>query len=181
MSVWPNWVDLVIIAVVITSCYNGFARGLLAQLLSLVGTVLITVITVNYSWLVTNWLEVKSALDPGVAAFVVFWGIFLGLSLGLKYLLQRMGKWLKWERVHWAIQGIGLFLGGVLGLWWAGFFVIVLTSSGFHTLQASVEERSILGPGLLKIARRSLVRVADELPGATRRPKELVPSAKILK
>jgi uncharacterized membrane protein required for colicin V production len=58
-------------------------------------------------------------IDPAYAPVVVFWLIFLMMALALRVVLARLGDVIKWERLHWTIQGLGLILGGLRGLWWS--------------------------------------------------------------
>jgi len=179
VNVWPNWVDLLIVTVIFRACYTGFARGLLGEFFHCIGAVSVTCLTVNYAKFITAWLRTwMTWADPTVSAFVIFWVFFLGLSLAVRVLLKFVTRFVKWERVHWLIQGVAIALGGLRGLWWAGFLTIVFVSSGFTYLQASVEERSVLGPRLLIVSREYLERTADLFPGAEHRNKTFVPPLK---
>ena len=179
MTKWPNWVDLIVITVIFRTCYVGFGRGLLAELLNLAGAVSVTVVSVNYAGLVTSvvrpWV---SWADPTIAAFVIFVALFFGLLVAVHRLVKFLTAFIKWERLHWFIQGIGIALGALRGLWWSGFLLLVFVSSGVTYLKASVEERSIFGPRLVDLSRESLERVANQFPGAEHRGETLVPPVK---
>lgn len=175
---WPNWVDLIVVIVLLRTCYSGFGRGFLTELLNLAGAVTVTAIAVNFWGVVAKRLQPWLWIDPAYTPVVVFWLIFLTMALGLRWVLARVGDVIKWERLHWTIQGLGLLLGGLRGLWWAGFLLIVLTTSGFVYLRDSVEARSVLGPRLVEIARNSMGRIADRFPGASSRGVTLVPPMK---
>ena len=178
MTTWPNWVDLIVVTVLFRTCYNGFGRGFAAELLSLVGAVSVVSCTVNYWPVVTRWLRPWLWVDSAVMGFIVFIGFFLILVLAVHVALRRITEVIKWERLHWAIQGLGLLLGGLRGLWWSGFILVILTSSGVTYLQESVEQRSVLGPRLAVVSRSSLERIADRFPGASHRSPGLVPPVK---
>jgi len=169
VETWPNWVDLIIVTILLRACYSGFGRGLLAEVLNLVGAVGVTALTINYwAWLAHKlrpWLW----MDTTLANFIVFAVCFLTLMFLVHFIVRRLTELLKWERLHWAIQGVGLVLGGLRGLWWSGVFLVVLTSSGVVYLRSSVEERSVLGPRLVRVAHDYLEQVADRFPGATQR------------
>ena len=175
VTTWPNWVDLIIVTILLRTSYNGFGRGLLTELLSLAGAVSVTVLAINYSNLVTQWVKPWVWFDVTVAGFVVFLGLFLILIFGVHLIIRRLTEVIKWERLHWAIQGLGLMLGGLRGLWWSGVILAVLTSSGVAYLQESVEKRSVLGPRLSQTALESLERIADRFPGASHRGLVLIP------
>ena len=178
MITWPNWVDLIVATVLLRTSYNGFGRGLLSELLSLAGAVSATVFAVNYARVVAQAASPWIWFDQTIAGFVVFVGLFLILIVLVHIVIRRLTEIIKWERLHWAIQGLGLVLGALRGLWWSGVILVVLVSSGVTYLQDSVEQRSVLGPRLAQVARENLERVADRFPGASLRGPMLVPPLK---
>lgn len=176
VAIWPNWVDLIVIICVARGCYSGFAHGLVTEILTGIGAVAVTVLTVS-SWSVvlgwlTHWLP---RLPLPILAPAVFWGVFLIVLVGMRILLRALVRLVKWERLHWLIQGSGLVLGGVRGLWWAGLIVLAFTTSGFAYLASSVQERSVLGPRLVRIFHAALETVVDRLPGAQERKSSAIP------
>ena len=62
MTTWPNWVDLIILILILRMSYNGFGRGLLMEMLQLAGAVAITCLSVNY------WGLVKTLLPFAILA-----------------------------------------------------------------------------------------------------------------
>lgn len=180
MTKLPNWVDLVIVICLLITCYNGFGRGLVAELLNLAGAIFATALALNYWEVVAGWLTPWMRLDPILAKWLIFWALFVILMVLAHQLCRRLTQVVKWERLHWAIQGLGLVLGGIRGLWWAGFILLALTSSGFLYLRDSVEQESVLGPRLVILAKDQLTSVADRFPGAPRRRETLIPPAKAL-
>lgn len=175
MSMWPNWVDLVIVIIIWRGCYNGFGHGCLTELLNVIGAVLVTVATVNYAGTVIGLAQDRVALPPPVASALFFWSFFLIVWLAISVIRRRVADLIKWEHSHWAIQSIGLLLGGARGWWWSGFLLLALASSGVALLQAAAEERSLLGPRVLPAFEERLRQVADLFPGAAYRGEVLVP------
>jgi len=175
---WPNWVDLVVVTILLRTSYNGFGRGLLTEILSLVGAISATGLCLNYAPLVTQWVMPWVWFDVTVGGFVVFIGFFLILAFGVHVIIKRLTEVIRWERLHWTIQGLGLMVGAMRGLWWSGVILTVLSSSGITYLQESVEERSVLGPRLAQAAEQSLERVANRFPGASLRGPVLIPPVK---
>jgi uncharacterized membrane protein required for colicin V production len=141
----------------------------LAEVFNLLGAVSVTVIAVNYWNLIAQWARPWMWVNPAIADVVVFTGLLLLCVLLVHVVLRRLTELIKWERLHWTIQGLGLILGGMRGLWWSGLVLVVLISSGVTYLQESVEVRSVLGPRLAGIARENLERIADRFPGAAQR------------
>ena len=179
MTTWPNWVDLIVITLLLVKCYGGFHRGFLTELFRSIGAVAVTALTVNYSGVVANWVQPWLKFDPVVVTFLVFWLLFLGLMFIRRWLLNLVAQAITWERMHWTTQGLGLILGALQGFWWSGVILLALSSSGFTYLAQSVEERSVSGPQLLTIARESLERVTDHFPGGEGRGPTLMPPAKL--
>ncbi len=178
VTTWPNWVDLIIVSIFLRACYNGFSRGLVSEILGLVGAVGVTCLSVNYWYTVKGWLEPWLWVRPHLAGAMVFALVFLAALLLLRLALERISTILKWERLHWGIQGLGLLLGALRGLWWAGLVLVLLTSSGVAYLQASVMEKSVLGPRLAEQAEDHLARIAARFPGAAQRGPDLLPAVK---
>ena len=155
--------------------YNGFGRGFLAELLNLIGAVAITALTVNYADMVAGVLRPWMPLPPPATAVVGFWGLFLILWYAARAARKRVAKVIKWERFNWFIQGMGLLLGGLRGLWWAGFILLVLSTSGYSFLLESVGKKSVLAPRLLNSFRISLEQTGNRFPGAKLRGAVPVP------
>lgn len=177
MTQWPNWVDLIVVTVFLKSCYSGFGRGLWSELLTLAGVVAATAITINYYEAVAGWLRLGMWFGPQAGTFLTFWLLFLTLMFVVYLVRGLIGEILRWERLHWSVQGLGMILGGVRGLWWTGLTLLVMTSSGFDYLKRSVTEESLFGPRLVGLSARAIAQVANWCPGAGQR-KQLTPRAK---
>lgn len=175
MQVWPNWIDLIIVTLFMTLCYNGFGRGFLGEIFYLVGAVVATTLTINYTGFLKGCIVKWIPFPPEKVAVVVFWLLFVILMLSMRWIIKRVSELMRWERLHWFIQGVGLFLGGVRALWWSGFILIVCASSGFSFFQESVEQKSVLGPRLFGISRGAFEQVSNRFPGAQYREETLVP------
>ena len=174
----PNWVDIIVLTIVLRACYNGINRGLFTEIINLVGALCVTALTINYAGLVTNWLAPSIWLPIHISGVLIFWGLFTGAWFTMRYLRKRITQIVKWERFHWLLQGMGLFLGGIRGLWWAGFVLLAIVSSGYPALQESVEARSATGPRVLRLFRTGLDGVANRFPGAIHRTTTLIPPLK---
>lgn len=75
------------------------------------------------------------------------------------------------ERVHWVVQGVGMILGSVRGLCWAGVMLLFVLSWNRPYLTSSIAERSLLGPHLVDVSRAGIRWVVDRAPGRTTRVK----------
>ena len=179
MTPWLNWIDLVVLTILIRTLYSGFSRGVLTELLTLVGAVVITVVAVVFWRPVASWIGPWLWLSRPVVGVLVFWGLVLGCWFGVRQLRAIAGRLLAWQNFHWANQGVGACVGGVRGFWWAGFVLVVLVSSGYPFLEEAVTKRSVLGPRILRVFRPCLDQVAGFMPGATSRGGTLMPSVRL--
>ena len=180
MTTWPNWVDLIVVTLLIACSYNGFGRGILAELFNLLGAIATTCLTVNYWSLLAKWVPPFPWLGPDFTTLLIFAVLFVTVRFLVRLLVRLCCDVVKWERLHWFVQGLGLFFGGVRGAWWAGFLLVVLAGTEIPYLKASVEEQSIVGLRLVTIARSTIEQAANVFPGAgERRSLALVPSIEI--
>ncbi|MBI4341112.1 MAG: CvpA family protein [Candidatus Omnitrophica bacterium] len=172
----PNWVDLLLLILLFRGCYVGIEHGAFAALLNGLAAVSATVLTMNtapVAWSTAHaWLPVRG---PVVQA-VMFWTLFVVSLLILQALVRRLTSVVKWERLHWTTQGLGLLLGAARGVWWIAVALTACASSGLPYLQASAGERSVVGTALREPARELLAIVADRFPGAAGRGETLIPS-----
>ena len=178
-TTWPNWVDLVLVTILLRTCYSGFARGLIVSLLNLLGAVLVTVVTMNYAGIISRVVPFSAWGNPTLTSCLIFWVMFSGFLVAAHVLTRLATRAVKWERVNWILQGSGLLLGGLRGVWWAAFVLVALASSGVTYLHDSAQTRSVLGARLLPMAEEGLERVADRFPGAQERGITLIPPAKL--
>lgn len=177
-TAWPNWVDLIIVTIVLRTSYVCLSRGIFSEFLDVFGLISITALTVNFAEAISRGMQSQVALHPIVFTYVVFWVFFLSLIVIARVIFRRLTAIIgKWEPIHWMIRWVGLLIGAGRGLWWAGFVLIALTSSGFVYLRESVETRSLLGSRMIDVSRQTLERVADYFPGAAQRSEHLMPPA----
>ena len=175
MTQWLNWVDLIVVTITLKMCYNGYVRGVVTELLYLAGAVALTVFSVAYWERLAGWLQPWVAFPFHMVGALSFVVLFLTLWVMIRVVIRTFTQVMKWERLHWLLQTIGLLLGALRGLWWSGFLLLVLSSTGFLYLRQSVEERSLAGPKLLEISRQTMMQLLEQIPGASR-GSELVPS-----
>ena len=175
MIAWPNWVDLIVLTIIIRTGYRGSVTGFLTELLNVVGAVAVTAFTVNFAPVVAGWLRSLVWFSPPIAAVLGFWLVFFGLWFCVRVMRKRLADVIKWDRLHWVIQILGLSLGALRGLWWSGFILLTLSSSGYAVLQDSVEQRSLTGSRVVTAFHARLEQVADRFPGAEHRGSVLVP------
>ncbi len=178
MTNWPNWVDAVVVIIITTTCYKGFGRGVLGEVLNLAGAVATTILTLDYAGIATGPVRQWGIVDPLLFGFIAFWAVFFAVLLTVHVLVRSLTQLVKWEPFHWVTRSLGLAVGGLRGLWWSGVILLALTSSGFVYLRESVEERSMVGPRLVTVARERLEQILDWVPGGMYREPGLFPAFK---
>ena len=171
-----NWVDLFAVTLVLKTCYTGWGRGVLSELLHVSGLVLASAIACNWYEPVARWVAQWVAFDPAKLNFVLFLVLLFMLLLLFQIAIRLMGKLIQWERVHWAVQSLGLIVGGLRGIWLVGLCVLIFIATGLPPLVESVNERSLVGPSLVRLSMQYLQEAADWLPHERRQ--ELIPNAK---
>ena len=176
MTTWPNWVDLVVLIFVLRGCYVGFNSGIVSELLHGLGAVGVAAASIAYWPILARWLQPwMGSFNPIICNLVVFWLLFLVLIFAVRQLINVALSAVKWEKLHWLLQSVAVVLGGVRGLWWSGFMLLILTSSQVTYLQACVEDRSVLGPRVVELSHQYLELVSDRLPGSASRIEMPVP------
>ena len=148
---------------------------MVTEILYLLGAISVTALTVNYWNLLLSWVRPWSSLPVQLIAPIVFWALFLIVLVFAHMVLHRLTGLIRWERLHWLIQGIGMIVGTVRGLWWSGLILLALTMSGFAYLQESVQQRSVVGPRLALLSRTQIEWIADKFPGARFRGDVFIP------
>lgn len=148
---------------------------MLSELLYLSGLALATAVACNAYEPLARLLAQWVVFDQAKLEFVIFLLVLLVLLLATRFAIKALGALIQWERVHWAVQGLGVIVGGVRGAWAAGVCLLILIATGLPSLVESVKERSLVGPSLVRVSSQYIQQVADWAPHRERR--ELVPSA----
>ncbi len=96
---------------------------------------------------------------------------WLVATLAAYLIVRKCTSLLTHERVHWIVQGVGMAVGSVRGLWLAGVILLFVLSWNRPYLASSITERSLMGPHLVDVARTGIRWVVDRAPGRTTRVK----------
>ena len=175
VSLWPNWVDLLVVILVLRTFYVGFDRGVVTEVIALTGAIGTTVLTLNYAKAFREWDRLMFWSDSTLKTWVLFWTLFVLIGLAARIIVKRLSEVLKWERAHWMTQTLGGILAAARALWWSAFILVVLTSSGISALEQSVAEHSQIGSRWLGRSRDALLQVANRFPGSQQRGEPLIP------
>ena len=141
----------------------------------MVGIVSATALACNYTSPAANFIRPWWQFNPGALEFTVFMILLLtSMIVLIGILAKKLTHWLRWDSLHWIAQGVGLLLGCLRGLWWSGLLILILLATNLTYFTNSIEERSVLGPHLAKVAKTTLEVVSNRYPGAINR-KALIP------
>ncbi len=131
-----NWFDIVVAIVLILAFFNGLQKGLVMQLVSLVGLILAVIFAGQLAKNILPWLmevvQLSSNVAPVVAYIVAFALIMVVISL-IGNLIQKF-----MEAVH--INFLNKLLGGVIAL---GISMVILSLILNLVLMLDTKERII--------------------------------------
>ena len=140
----------------------------MVELLHLVGIVGATILACTFHGSVSRALALwVTVVDPNTLDFVSFLALLaLGLTVFVQLGVRTLAKGVTGNRLAWSVQGLGLLVGGVRGLWWAGLAFLVLLSTGVPYLARSIQERSLLSPRLVTVSRATLTQLVEWAVGS---------------
>jgi len=154
----------------VRTCYTGFVRGVITECLSLVGLISATALACNYhEWLAQTlapWWRFEFALLDILSFLVLLIGGVFLLVGGVARILSRLIVRAQGGGIA---RVLGMVAGALRGLWSAGVVLLILLASGRPYLARSIEERSILGPRLVRLSQHSVEWVANRYPGRANR------------
>lgn len=147
-----NWVDVLIVILLIRTSYIGAKIGLSTELFKVIGVLLGLYFGMKYYSVVGSWMASKISLPPEISEGAAFLILVLLSTLILKLVTFGLEKIVKLSFADklskWGGFIIGLLRGGVLLSLLFMFFGIIQVDY----LVKSVEERSLTGPFIQKIA-----------------------------
>ncbi len=167
---WPNWVDVVVVTIFLRACYVGFSRGVESEVFGVVGAVTAAALACNFHGTVARLMLPWWKWDPASLDFFVFVTILFTATVACRALFSLVVGLVKWaERLSWLMQGLGLVVGGVRGLWWSGLLLALLLATGVPGLMYAIQDRSMVGDRLVRLTSTTLQQVADWYPGRDQR------------
>ena len=107
-----NVLDYVILAILAISMIVGFTKGLLKQLLTVAGIIVVALLTATVAPIVQSWL-VNVIPSEGTRAAVAMFAAVILLAVAYGVLAWLLGKILKKVKL---IKALDKILGGVMGI-----------------------------------------------------------------
>ena len=150
-----NWIDIVVLVLVVRGIYLGIRHGLTAELFNFIGILVSLVLAVQYYSQIADALIINFGLPIWLCQFLCFVIIAQLIRLIVKYCVILFLRVLNIQFVP-HLERIG---GGVVGL---GRSIIIsallmlsltLLSSGYMT--GSIYDKSFSGSFLIKVAERT--------------------------
>lgn len=170
-----NWVDLLVVIVILRISYVAFQEGLSHEIFPLFGAVFTISLTLHY------YIKIAAYISNGlkwmpltVSGFLSFVALIIGIGFIFKILKILLDKIIKvtW---HPLIEKFGgLFVGALRSLLAASIILLIIAHVPLSYLQWSVKDRSLTGKYFLGIAPAVYERVAVFLPAVKKSVSEAV-------
>lgn len=137
-----NWLDIVIIVILVVPTFLGFRRGLIGTILPLVGIVLGVIVAGRgygsmANWL-SNWLE-----SPAQAKIVAFILIFILFMIAITVVTKLVRGFLGFLLLGWIDKFGGLVFGLVMGGVVAGALLSIVSRFFTSRVEATVADSAL--------------------------------------
>ena len=147
-----NWIDLLVVILLVRSSYVGFTKGFGWELFRFIGYVSTVVATVYYyeyaSQLIADYFPVVCSFSN----LLSFTGIYIIILLIFKFINILIEKIIKIETVSGIERAGGFLLGFLRGAIFTSFLLITLVFTPIPYFEKSIKERSYTGQVVIKVA-----------------------------
>jgi len=138
-----NWLDIVIIVILVISAWGGMRRGLIEMVLGLAGVVVGIILAGKYSTQVGDWLNISS---PDMAHIVAFIIILLVTILVFYLIAKILNKIASITLLGW----FNRLCGAILGVLIAALIMAALLAVIVKLTNWSVAGDSLIAPFFLE-------------------------------
>ncbi len=138
-----NWLDIVIIVILVVPMFLGFRRGLIGTVLPLIGIVLgIVVAGQGYSYVAEHWLSgwLESPAQANIVAFIL---IFILLMIAITVVTKLVRGFLGLLLLGWIDKFGGLVFGLVMGGVVAGALLSIVSKFFSSRVEATVADSAL--------------------------------------
>ncbi|MFH1692321.1 MAG: CvpA family protein [Candidatus Omnitrophota bacterium] len=148
-----NWVDFLIIGIILRMCYIGLRTGIGIEFFKLLGLWLATMITFQlYSTPLADMLHEKlPALPIDAADVFVFVSLLTITILVVRMIRESFFLLVKLDEQNTASKWGGLVMGFIRGVWIASLALMIMTISTMQYLETSAKS-SLFGHRFINIA-----------------------------
>jgi len=151
-----NWVDIIVVILLIRGGYIGLSRGFSVELFKTLGAIAACVLSLLYYQGLAEWLASHSFLSLQTARVISFLILVFLLVLTFNVVRILIFKILHIELFYGLEKWGGLGLGLARSIVYTSLFLFVLTLFPLAYFKQSVEENSFSGPYLKKVAPKVL-------------------------
>jgi len=162
-----NWVDILVVIVILRISYIAFQEGLSHEIFPLFGAIFTISLTLHY------YNGIAACISNGfkwipltISGFLIFVALIIGIGFVFKILKTLLDKIIKvtWHPI---IERFGgLIVGALRSLLAASIILLIIVHVPLSYLQWAVKDRSLTGKYFLGIAPAVYERVAVFLPAA---------------
>ena len=173
-----NWVDILLILLLLKTVYVGARRGLTAEFFKLIGTVLSLVLGLhNYNRIATALVEYIN-IPIWLSQFVILVIIVLLIRVIFKYIVLLLLKFLKIQFVLQLERIGGALVGLVRSFLIGGLLLLILSFLPIGYLYRSICERSCLAPYFINLTEKTYSSIIGLVPFAEPKKIRIYPPAK---
>jgi membrane protein required for colicin V production len=147
-----NWVDVIVIILLIRGGYIGFAQGFSVELFKTLGAVTATVSALLYYEHLAAWLTSYAFLPLQISRFISFSALVVLLLLVFKVVRVVVVKILHLELLGKLERWAGFVLALARSVIFASLLLFVFTLLPIDYIKESVAEKSFFGPYLEPVA-----------------------------
>lgn len=147
-----NWVDALVIILLVRMSYIGFARGIWVEAVKFAGWLMAVVAGATYYEVVGDWCLRHVSVGPTFAEVSAFALIIAAVLLATHGLIRILSHSKRVTEVSSLLKGAGAVVGLVRGGAIAGLWLLALSGLPNDYLHRSIRERSVLSPTLTQNA-----------------------------
>lgn len=159
-----NWVDILVLILMIRMSYVAFSQGLSHEIFPFFGIIIVVIFTFHYYTKLGEALSMGTNMVPEIANFIAFLLLVTVLGFLVKLLKSILDKIIKVEW-HPVIEKFGgIFVGVIRAYIITSLILTVLALMPLSYLQWSIRERSLTGRYILMAGPEIYSRVSAFLP-----------------
>ena len=159
-----NWVDVLVILLLLRSTYIGARIGLTAELFKLIGTVISIALGLHYYNEIAEVLVGYIAIPIWILQFIILVVIILSIRGIFKYGIVLILRVLNIQFVSQLEKIGGTLIGLGRGILIWGLVLIILSIFPFRYLNYSICEKSFLAPYFIKLTKKTYTSIIGLIP-----------------
>lgn len=159
-----NWLDIIVLVLVIRCAYMGARRGLTAELFNFFGIIISLVLAIQWYSRVADVLILNFGLPIWLSRLLCFVVIAQVIRIAFKYSLTVFLKVLNIQFIPQLEKIGGGIIGSGRGIIAAGILMLTLSFIPNDYMKESIQSRSFTGSFLIKVTERTYTTLVFWLP-----------------